>query len=230
MHMNQEVLVDAIDRHLDSIDFYVKAIVLLAIPTTWAGLHHKQPQALGIEIDLRNAFWFFAIIFILGNAAIFVLLRRLHGLTLLMSPEYAVEGATKLTTHPWVLNPFCFTGSRYSLLLSSVSLSILIVIWWLCNASLYIFQDRKILLSWIPIAAFLACGFVSLREIVHINRVVFETLNKSATLNQQAASDLQAAFKASQLALGLAGLLGAAAGWIISTLISNALKDAPVAH
>jgi hypothetical protein len=178
--LNQEVLVDAIGEHLGSLESYVNAIVLLAVASAWAGIRRsRQIEAFGTKIDRRYAFWVLAPLYLLGNATLLILLLRVGDLLQQLDGAHLIEGFSKLATHPWILNPFSFYGpSPTARFYSGEGHGLLIVVWWLCNASLYTLMDNK--RSWIArvlIGVFLALGLGSMVAIQRVSTLLLVRLS-----------------------------------------------------
>jgi hypothetical protein len=66
--MDQDVIVDAVGKHLDAVETYVNAIALLAVAAAWAGVRRSRDiEAFGTKFDRRHAFWALAVPYLLGN-------------------------------------------------------------------------------------------------------------------------------------------------------------------
>lgn len=55
--MGQDVIVEAIGKHLDAVETYVNAIALLTVAAGWAGVcRSHENEAFGTKFDRRDAF------------------------------------------------------------------------------------------------------------------------------------------------------------------------------
>lgn len=145
--MNQEVIIDSIKNHLDSIETYVDWVILLAVAIAWAGIRREtEIEVLGAKFNRRHAFFAVAALYLIANVAFLILALRIGDLIALLDREHAVEGITTLATHAWVLNPFGYFGkSGIARLHAGEGFGLLIATWWLCNGSLYhLWMKRKI--------------------------------------------------------------------------------------
>jgi hypothetical protein len=54
--MDQELIVEMVDTHLDAIETCVNAIAILAV--AWAGIQRsREIEVIGTKFDRRQAFW-----------------------------------------------------------------------------------------------------------------------------------------------------------------------------
>lgn len=181
--MNQDVIVEAIGKHLDTIETYVNAIVLLAVAAAWAGVRRsREIEAFGTKFDRRHAFWALAVLYLVANMTILIVFLRVGDLVLLLDPSNVVKDITKLATHSWVLNPFSyFGGSAIARFYSSEGYGLLIATWWLCNASLStLMDDKRNRVAQFLLGLFLAIGLGSMLAINRVYGVVLGALRASA--------------------------------------------------
>jgi hypothetical protein len=190
--MDQDVIVEAIGKHLDMIETYVNAIAVLALAAGWAGVRRsREIEALGTKFDRRHAFWAVSALYLVGNMTILILFLRLGDLVQLFDPAHVVKGVTTIATHSWVLNPFSYFGSStITKFHSSEGYGLLIATWWLCNASLSTLMDDKgnrgaqLLLG-----LFLAIGLGSMLAMNRVYYAVLSGLQTSAPILYTAASE-----------------------------------------
>jgi hypothetical protein len=190
--MDQDVIVDAIGNHLDTIETYVNAIALLAVAAAWGGVRRsREIEAFGTKFDRRHAFWALAALYLIGNMTIFILFFRIGDLVALLDPSHIVKGVTTLATHSWILNPFSyFGGSGVARFHSSEGYGLLIATWWLCNASLStLMEDKRNRAAQILLGLFLAIGLGSMLAMNRVYEVVLGSLRASAPALYAAASD-----------------------------------------
>lgn len=181
--MNQDILVDAVGKHLDMIETYVNAVALLAVAAAWAGVRRsREIEAFGTKFDRRDAFWALAVLYLIANTAILILFLRVGDLVLLIKPSHSVKAATTLATQSWVLNPFgYFGGSAVARFHSAEGYGLLIAVWWLCNASLStLMDDKRNRAAGLLLGVFLAIGLGSMLAINRAYAVILGSLVTSA--------------------------------------------------
>ena len=91
---------------------------------------------------------------------------------------------TKLATHKWLANPFSFFGEApLANIYASSGFGLLIILWWIGNASLYSLSDDPFsLIGTFVQGVFLAIGLASMLAIQRVMPVVLrriETLSPS---------------------------------------------------
>jgi hypothetical protein len=180
--MDQEIILEALGKHLDLIEAYVNTISLLAVAAGWAGIRHlRDIEAFGTKFDRRHAFWVLAVLYLLANMAILILFLRIADLIVLLDATHLTKGVTTLETHSWVLNPFSyFGGSGIARLHSSEGYGLLIATWWLCNASLStLMDDKRHRFAQLLLGLFLLIGLGSMSAIQRVYGVVVERLHAS---------------------------------------------------
>lgn len=189
--MDQDVIVGAVGRHLDTIETYVNAIALLAVAAAWAGIRRsREIEAFGTRFDRRHAFWALAALYLIANMTILILFLRVGDLVLLLDPSHVVKGTTTLATHSWVLNPFSyFGGTAVARFHSPEGYGLLIATWWLCNASLStMMDDKRNRAAQLLLGLFLAIGLGSMLAMNRVYEVVLGSLRTSAPALYAAAS------------------------------------------
>lgn len=190
--MDQDVIVEAVGKHLDTIETYVNAIVILAVAAAWAGIRRsREIEAFGTKFDRRDAFWALAVLYLVGNMAILILFLRVGDLVVLLDPPHVVKGITTLATHSWVLNPFSYFGaSGVARFHSAEGYGLLIATWWLCNASLStLMDDKRNRAAQLLLGVFLAIGLGSMLAMNRVYFVVLDSLRASAPALYAAASN-----------------------------------------
>ena len=189
--MDQDIIVEAIGKHLDTVEAYVNAIALLAVAAAWAGIRRsREIEAFGTKFDRRHAFWALAVVYLVANMAVLILFLRIGDLVLLLEPASVVKGITAMATHSWVLNPFSyFGGSGIARFQSSEGFGLLIATWWLCNASLStLMDDKRNTMARVLLGLFLAIGLGSMLAINRVYGVALGSLRESAPALYTAAS------------------------------------------
>ena len=189
--MDQDIIVDAVGKHLDAIETSVNAIAILAVGAAWAGISgSREIEAFGTKFDRRHAFWAMAALYLMGNMRILILFLRLGDLLALLDPTQVVKGVTTLATHSWVLNPFSYLGASWvARFHSAEGYGLLIATWWLCNASLStLMDDKHNRPARILLGLFLTIGLGSMLAMNRVNLVVLDSLRASAPALYAAAS------------------------------------------
>jgi hypothetical protein len=181
--MDQDIIIDAITKHLNMLETYVSFMVLTAVPAVWAGVSDsRQIKAFGIKLHRRYAFWGLAVLYLLTNTVILFLFLRIGDLVLLLDSSHIVKGFSALVTNPWVLNPFSYFGDRFTAKFHSPGgYLLLIVIWWVCNTSLWTLLDEKRdRRAWLLLGLFLLLGVLSILSINRAYRVALDGLGANA--------------------------------------------------
>ncbi|TKC59193.1 hypothetical protein FBD94_16815 [Pedobacter hiemivivus] len=181
--MNQEIIGAAFKNTLDSLDTFLKWFLSIAVVIWWAGLIETDTiDVLELKIPKSNAFPVIGIIFVLFNVVFLLKLKRLHFLLQETNVEKREDIVCTLFTHEWVLNPFGMFHDRRSVSwLHNCHRSLIVIVWWLCNASLinlyYSFQASQIqlIICYAGIlGAFLLIGLMSLSEIISIADTLYQ--------------------------------------------------------
>ena len=181
--MDQEVIVGALGKHLDTIETYVNAIAILAVAAAWAGVQRsREIEVLGAKFDRHHAFWAVALLYLKGNMTIFILFLRVGDLVALLEPSHVLKGATTIATHSWVLNPFGYFGtSGVARFHSAEGYGLLIATWWLCNASLStLMDDKRNRAAQLLLGLFLAIGLGSMVSMNRVYGIVLGALQTSS--------------------------------------------------
>lgn len=180
--MDQNLLLDAITKHLDALEANVNAIILLAIAAAWNGLRRtRELEALGMKFDRRHAFWILGSAYVVANVAAMISFLRLGDLLSLIENTKFEEAFTRLAVHPWVLNPLShFGGIEVSARVhASGGWGLLILTWWLCTTSLATLMDSK-RGALVLFFALFAVGLGSIIAIYSAQQTVFARLGPVA--------------------------------------------------
>jgi len=185
MLLEPEDLLDSISAHMDALADVVKSTLLVAVVFWWAGLRHEKViKVFELEIPRQQALIAAIVIFIVLNILVIDKLIRLRALVLLTPDAYVTKAVTRMATHPWAANPFAYFGafglSRYS---ANKGLSALILIWWVCNSSLFTLTDDAM----DPIGVLLqgAFLFLGISSIMLITKVYSAILSRAASIDQE---------------------------------------------
>jgi hypothetical protein len=147
---------------------------------------------------------------------------RIYSLLRLLDDDHFVKAVTRLSLHSWVLNPFSYFGDDLgSRLISAKGSGGLILVWWLCNASLYgLGSEAALSLPGIALQGlFLGVGLATM---LGINRVFFIVLERSKTIHDQLYKRL-AATRLERSLLTIAGI-GVGGAICYFTQLSGLLK------
>jgi hypothetical protein len=172
--LDQKVLLESISKHLDSLADLIKWAIVFAVALWWAGWQRQDPiDILGVKLARQHAFVLGVIAYSAVNAAVLLKLLRIADLMLALRPESLGEGVTRLTAHSWELNPFAYFGSNFfARAHSCVGFGGLIVVWWLCNSSLYTLGLSTGKFGLFLLGIFLVIGLWSLVMIQRIFSIV----------------------------------------------------------
>jgi len=209
--MDQDVIVDALGKHLDMIEAYVSAITILAVASAWAGIQRsREIEIFGTKFDRRHAFWAVAALYLICNMAILILFLRVGDLVKLLDSAHVVKGISTLATHSWVLNPFSYFGaSGIPRFHSAEGYGLLIATWWLCNASLStLMDDKRNRTAKLLLGLFLTIGLGSMLAMNRVYEIVLDSLRLSAPNLYDAA-----------LSTALERSVGSAIGIVVGCLI-----------
>jgi hypothetical protein len=189
--MNQEVLVKAVVSQLDALEKIFSWAIILAIAVAWAGVRRATHiEALGLKFLRREAFYAVSALFLVANVAVLILLLRIGDLLWIVDDKHFAESLTNLATHSWVLNPFSYFGSSAAARLTSgEGFGLLIVVRWLCNASISTLLDTQTRKSKMLLGLFL---FVGLSSMVAIERVYRVALIRSVSVDNALYQNLAA--------------------------------------
>jgi hypothetical protein len=211
--VEQTVLADSITKHLDALLALVNYAILLALAVTWTGLQRTDElTVLGIKFSRKHAFFVVSPLYLIMNLALVILFLRIGDLLNLLDNANFSAGLTRLTVHPWLLNPFALFGStRAARLYQAEGYGLLIVTWWLCNSSLLALTDdlkRHLFTYFVFTSLFLCMGVGAMGA---INRIFYIIGVRMALLNPA----LQGAIKAAHAQRDLESLLGIGIGVLL---------------
>lgn len=131
--MDNKTLIEALPKYLDSIQTIFSWGVPVSMIVIWAVLKNKEVVVGGLNFDLSQAFLpVLAVVTGADVAALFNLIQIGSALNALDKTAFN-EGVSKLWLHPWVFNPFSFSGtSTLDIVTSSFGYGSLIFAWWIC--------------------------------------------------------------------------------------------------
>lgn len=184
LELDQKIIVDAIGKHLDSLETIINTMILLSVASAWAGIRRSSEiDAFGTKLNRKHAFFALSCIYLLANIAVLLLFWRLADLILLLEKSSVTAGLTKLATHRWILNPFSYFGpSTISSFFSSAGFGLLIAVWWLGNTSLStLMDDKQSKAAKVLLALFLAIGLFSMGAINRCYIAILSAFPNDAT-------------------------------------------------
>ncbi len=212
--LDQEQILKAIDEHLDSLNDIVKWVLLLALVFWWAGIQRQDSiHALDITVSRKQALFVATAAFLLANILVFNRIVRIGELLLIVAPPNVDRAITKLALNSSIHNPFAFFGgSRLASWHSSGGFGFLIIIWWVCNSTLYALADDisnpvALLLQ----GLFLALGLSSIGAINRVLRLMDQRL-------REVGSDLHPSFEAMRWPRTIGSFVGVFGGGLIAFL------------
>ena len=174
--MDQSIIVDAVSKHMDLLEKISVWALLLSLAIGWAGLQKKDITALGMTFARREAFAGAVAVYLFVNMIIIVLFLRLGDLFRLTDDKTFVQVFTRLATHTWIMNPFgYFGGDGLARTYSCEGFGLLIVLWWLCHASLTTLIDgRPTKRHTILIGVFLVLGLAAMFSVQRVGWIVLQ--------------------------------------------------------
>jgi uncharacterized membrane protein len=181
--MDQDILLKALEKHLDFLATIFNWAIALSIAVAWAGIQRRQEiEAWKLKFSRKHAFYAVCALFLVANLAVTILFLRIGDLLWLLDDKNFMKGFTVLTTHPWVLNPFEYFGDSFIARLHSCEgYGLLIVTWWLCYSALSTLVDGWSRKVGVLLLVFLLIGFTSMLAVQRVYNIVFI---RTATLGQ----------------------------------------------
>jgi len=172
--MDQSILVDAVAKHMDLLEKISIWALFLSLAIGWAGLQKKDITALGLTFARKEAFAGVVAVYLFANMIIIVLFLRLGDLFRLIDDKTFSQALTRLATHTWIMNPFgYFGGNGLTRTYSCEGFGLLIVLWWLCHASLSTLIDGKpAKVHLLLIGIFLALGLSAMLSVQRVGWIV----------------------------------------------------------
>lgn len=217
--MNQEIIKSAFEKTLTSLDSFCKWFLSFSIIVWWAAISGKNETIsfLNLDVDRKEAFALIGVVFIVLNIALLLKIKRLHNLIRATKDEGREQLFTHLLTHDWILNPFALSNiGGPNAKLPSIHPALLVIVWWLCNMSLFGFFDsfetREGIWQYIAylmiFTPFLLVGIMALKEIIEISNTAYHytRISTNTLLNDQ----LQAMYQQMRPALLLGIFIGLA--------------------
>jgi hypothetical protein len=207
--MNQDTIVEALGKHLDALQTILNSIILLAVATAWAGISRQQEiEALGMKFRRRHAFFAASGLYLIANMAVLILFLRIGDLFALLDSTHLVTGLSTLATHTWILNPFGYFGpSALARLHSGEGFGLLIVTWWLCNASLYTLGDKKQpFTARVLLGTFLGIGLLSMLAVQRDYAIIVSHVGRDPLLAAQLTSTITERTVGTFLGIAIGGL------------------------
>jgi hypothetical protein len=183
--MDQKELCDSVAKQLDAVAETVYWGLLLAVIFLWAGLTKQDPiKALGMEVGRSYALFVACTFYFIANFFAMIQILRIGDILLRVDKTSLPIALTKLWTHKWAANPFAFFGrSVIATAQGSLGYGLLIVIWWIGNASLYCLVDgspRSGVTVTLAGGLFAAIGLLSMVAIQRVLKIVSSRLSHAS--------------------------------------------------
>lgn len=166
--MDPKIIINNIATHLNLLESLVNTVIILSLAIVWAGIKRKQHiELLGNTFDRRHAFFIVAGFYLVINISVLLIFLRTGDLILLLKDKDSlITGITQFSTHRWLLNPYSYFSTNkltcVQFAYSSLGLGMLILVWWICTASLYsLMDDKNNVTAQILIGLFVAIGICS---------------------------------------------------------------------
>jgi len=133
-------------------------------------------EALGLTIKRSHVFYFAAAYFLFVNLQVLIWIRRIGNMVQLLDDDHFLSGVSKLTTHPWITNPFIFLGStRPGAAYSERGMISLIGVWWIPNLTLMALAfatNVSPVTMYLSQGCYLVCGLASMTLILEVWSIV----------------------------------------------------------
>lgn len=177
--MDQKELCDSLGKHLDAAAETVHWALLLAVVFLWAGMTKQDPvKALGMDIPRSQAFLAACLVYLSTNLFIMIYFFRVGDILRRVDDATFLVALTKLCTHKWAANPFAFFGQTpFAKIYGSCGFGLLIVVWWIGNASLYALADHAFSRGGLLLQGlFLGIGLASMFAVQRVLPIVLKRL------------------------------------------------------
>ena len=181
---NQEDLIDSITKHLDDLKGIVRWALLLSVLFWWAGYNDQDPiKALGMDIKKDYALFVAVAFYLVVNLSVWDRLYRIGDILESVNDKNFEKATSKLTLHNWIINPFSYFGNGFlSRINNAKGFGLLIIVWWVCNSSLYALSDNHMTIIGLLLqGTFLLTGLASMRSITRIENLLLERFEKMDT-------------------------------------------------
>jgi hypothetical protein len=190
--MDQKELADSLGKHLDAAAETVYWGLLLAVVFLWAGLTRQDPiKALGMDIARNQALFVACAFYLVANLFVMVYFLRIGNILERVDDAALPLALTKLCTHKWAANPFAFFGpTPLAKAHGCCGFGLLIVVWWIGNASLYSLAGNV----WSPAGLLLQGLFlgIGLASMMAIQRVIAIVLKRLETVSPELQAEVKA--------------------------------------
>jgi hypothetical protein len=210
--MSEQLVVEAVRRHLDEIASFVNWALVLALPIVWMAVRRKQTyEVLKIEFTAKQAYCIVTVLFLVINLVVVVLFFRLRDLLASVPERKVADVVTVLVSHQWVLNPFSHVSvGGLGWLYGIGGFFGLMIVWSICFASIVLIQivigeDSRV--AWLLRVLF---GVLGLSTAAVIQGIYVTALDRTAGVSPELNSAL-AAVSNSRYAIFVLGILMGAA-------------------
>jgi uncharacterized membrane protein YuzA (DUF378 family) len=207
--VDQEYLLTSLVAHLDNLDATLRGALLLAIAFWWAGIERTaEIQAFGMSISQAWALVVAVVFYLVANLFVLDRLLRIGDLLCLASDANLMRAVSRTALHPWVMNPFAYFGTGVvARTHTAKGYGLLIVAWWLCNASLY-GLSRQVLSAGVVLlqVCFMIIGLASIWA---IGRVFLIALSRTKDTHAEVHQQILRTVRERRIAVGVSVILGA---------------------
>jgi hypothetical protein len=189
-HFDQDEILKSIDKHMGSLKDTVKSALVAAIIFWWAGLNREDPiKIFGMTIPLDFALYFAIVFYLFINLSVLEKLTRIGNLLRIINDDNLIKAISQISLYSFFANPFSYFGnSLSSRVTSSKGFGVLIVIWWVCNSSLYSLSKNSMTFTGLLLQGmFLVIGIASM---IMINMNSSFMLNRVKTINTEFYNEL----------------------------------------
>jgi hypothetical protein len=217
--MDQKELADSLGKHLDAAAETVYWALLLAVVFLWAGMTKQDPvKALGMDIARNQAFLAACLVYVCANLFILIYFFRIGDILRRVDDEIFLVALTKLCAHKWAANPFAFFGvTPFAKIHGSCGFGLLIVVWWIGNASLYALSDHAFSRGGLLLQGlFLGIGLASMFAVQRVLPIVLKRL-------ETVSPELLAEVKATMPYRAVLTFTGIGAGGLIASVVLGKL-------
>lgn len=210
--MNTDVVIDSINGQMDSIARLMSLMFVLNVVPIYAVYSgHSETQWGPLKASLKHIarLIFFVNIVLLGG--LLVALLRLAGLLDYLTPatDAAVKGVTTVVTHPFILNPYAFSGDQNRWLVIVDYLTVFgfwCLVFFTLAASAFVMKVEGLLARWNWLMVFLILPGVVLIPLFAANASVFNAINDLNTERGRDLFEFMIRYLFSPVYAGLVGL------------------------
>ncbi len=133
--LDQSVIFDSISSHLDTLRSTIKWLMVIGLTSCITLLKGDTVKLLSISFEKEYLCIAFSLAHLVFGIVLFIVFQRIGDLVLLLRNENFIDGVSKLSMHPWILNPFShFGGAGLSRIHERFGYGGLAIFWFLFTA------------------------------------------------------------------------------------------------